>query len=58
MLRLPPFDFLKPETLAHALEMKLRYGEDAMFTAGGTDLYPNMKRRQFKPRFLIALAGI
>ena len=58
MLRLPPFEYLKPETLAHALEMKLRYGEDAMFTAGGTDLYPNMKRRQFEPRFLIALAGI
>ena len=58
MLRLPPFEYLKPETLAHALEMKLRYGEDAMFTAGGTDLYPNMKRRQFEPRFLIALARI
>ncbi|MDP6638599.1 MAG: xanthine dehydrogenase family protein subunit M [SAR324 cluster bacterium] len=58
MLRLPPFEYLKPETLAHALEMKLRYGEDAMFTAGGTDLYPNMKRRQFEPRFLIALTGI
>ena len=34
------------------------HGEDAMYTSGGTDLYPNMKRRQFEPQFLIALKGI
>ena len=44
--------------ITEALELKVRYGEDAMFTAGGTDLYPNMKRRQFTPRFLIGLRGI
>jgi 4-hydroxybenzoyl-CoA reductase subunit beta len=31
---------------------------DAMLLAGGTDLVPNMKRRQQTPRMLIALQGI
>ena len=58
MLRLPPFELLQPATLAEALELKKQHGEDAMYTSGGTDLYPNMKRRQFEPHFLIALKGI
>ncbi|MED5342326.1 MAG: xanthine dehydrogenase family protein subunit M [SAR324 cluster bacterium] len=58
MLRLPPFELLQPATLAEALELKKQHGEDAMYTSGGTDLYPNMKRRQFEPQFLIALKGI
>jgi 4-hydroxybenzoyl-CoA reductase subunit beta len=29
-----------------------------MLVAGGTDLYPNMKRRQFEPRTLVGLRGI
>jgi len=33
-------------------------GPDAMAVAGGTDLYPNMKRRQFTPKVLLGLRGI
>jgi 4-hydroxybenzoyl-CoA reductase subunit beta len=33
-------------------------GPDAMFVAGGTDLYPNMKRRQQTPKVVIGLAQI
>ena len=33
-------------------------GPDAMFVAGGTDLYPNMKRRQQTPKTVIGLAQI
>src|SRR5437870_11586826 len=29
-----------------------------MIVAGGTDLYPNMKRRQFEPKVLVGLGGI
>ena len=58
MLRLPVFEFLQPKDLSEALELKGRYGEDSMFISGGTDLYPNMKRRQFEPRVLIGLKGI
>ena len=31
-------------------------GPEAMFVAGGTDLYPNMKRRQQTPKIVIGLA--
>ncbi|HJW76285.1 MAG TPA: FAD binding domain-containing protein, partial [Thermoleophilia bacterium] len=34
------------------------HGEEAMLVAGGTDLYPNMKRRQFEPKVLVGLRGI
>src|SRR5579875_3701510 len=58
MLRLPPFRYLAPHSLDEAAEMLAREGEQAMLVAGGTDLYPNMKRRQFTPRVLIGLRGI
>ncbi len=58
MLRLPPFEYLAPHTLAEAVQMKAAHGPEAMFVAGGTDLYPNMKRRQFEPKVLIGLRGI
>jgi 4-hydroxybenzoyl-CoA reductase subunit beta len=34
------------------------HGPDAMVVAGGTDLYPNMKRRQFEPKVLVSLRGL
>ncbi len=58
MLRLPPFRYLAPRTLAQAVHLLAREGEQAMPVAGGTDLYPNMKRRQFTPPVLIGLRGI
>lgn len=58
MLRLPPFDYYGPTTLVEAIALKARYGRDAMFVAGGTDLYPKMKRRQMTPRVLIGLADV
>jgi 4-hydroxybenzoyl-CoA reductase subunit beta len=33
-------------------------GDDAMYVAGGTDLWPNMKRRQMTPATVIALSRI
>jgi 4-hydroxybenzoyl-CoA reductase subunit beta len=58
MLRLPPFVYLRPTTLADALRMKADVGPDGMYVAGGTDLYPNMKRRQQTPSTVISLAEI
>jgi 4-hydroxybenzoyl-CoA reductase subunit beta len=58
MLRLPPFRYLAPNTLEQAAYMLAQEGEQAMLVAGGTDLYPNMKRRQFTPPVLIGLRGI
>ncbi|MGH2495974.1 MAG: FAD binding domain-containing protein [Ktedonobacteraceae bacterium] len=58
MLRLPPFRYLAPRTVEQAVHMLTGEGEQAMLVAGGTDLYPNMKRRQFTPPILIGLRGI
>jgi 4-hydroxybenzoyl-CoA reductase subunit beta len=58
MLRLPAFRYLEPKTLAQALRMKADAGPAGMYVAGGTDLYPNMKRRHQEPTTVIALAGI
>ncbi len=58
MLRLPFFTYLQPRTLGEALRMKGDAGPDGMFVAGGTDLYPNMKRRHQEPRVVISLMAI
>ncbi|HEV8381896.1 MAG TPA: FAD binding domain-containing protein [Gemmatimonadales bacterium] len=58
MLRLPSFEYLQPKSLAQALRMKSDAGPEGMFVAGGTDLYPNMKRRHQEPKTVISLMGI
>jgi len=58
MIRLPPFTYLAPRTAADAARLMAEHGPDAMLVAGGTDLYPNMKRRQFEPSVLVGLRGI
>ncbi|PYN00242.1 MAG: 4-hydroxybenzoyl-CoA reductase [Candidatus Rokuibacteriota bacterium] len=58
MIRLPSFTYLAPRTLAEAATAMAEHGRDAMLVAGGTDLYPNMKRRQFEPKVVVGLRGI
>jgi 4-hydroxybenzoyl-CoA reductase subunit beta len=58
MMRLPPFTYLAPRTVADAARLMAEHGGEAMLVAGGTDLYPNMKRRQFEPKVLVGLSGI
>jgi 4-hydroxybenzoyl-CoA reductase subunit beta len=58
MLRLPKFRYLQPRSVTEAIRMMADSGPDAMFVAGGTDLYPNMKRRQQTPKVVIGLAQI
>jgi 4-hydroxybenzoyl-CoA reductase subunit beta len=58
MMRLPPFEYRAPVSVADAVKLMGDHGPDAMLVAGGTDLYPNMKRRQFEPKVLVGLRGI
>jgi 4-hydroxybenzoyl-CoA reductase subunit beta len=58
MLRLPPFEYLSPRTAGEAAEMLAAHDGLAMAVAGGTDLLPKMKRRQFEPAWLIGLRGL
>lgn len=58
MLRLPPFTLLRPRTVAEAVETLTEHGTRAMPVAGGTDVYPKMKRRQLEPSVLVGLRGL
>ena len=55
MMRLPKFDYRVPRTIAEAVKIIGDVGPEAQFVAGGTDLYPNMKRRQQTPRTVISV---
>jgi 4-hydroxybenzoyl-CoA reductase subunit beta len=58
MMRLPPFEFAAPSTVSEAVAAMAAAGKDGMYVAGGTDLYPNMKRRQMTPRVVVSLMEI
>ena len=58
MLRLPDFTYIRPRTLAEASGALHELGAEAMAVAGGTDVYPKMKRGQFTPRYLVSLSRI
>ena len=57
MMRLPYFAFHAPTTVHEAADL-IASSPDAMLVAGGTDLLPNMKRRQQVPGALVSLRGI
>ncbi|MGH9399507.1 MAG: FAD binding domain-containing protein, partial [Thermoanaerobaculia bacterium] len=58
MMRLPRFSYYAPTTVKEAVRIKSDSGPEGAFVAGGTDLYPNMKRRQQTPKTVIGLARI
>ncbi len=58
MMRLPPFRYLAPRTLEEAVALLREHGPAAVPVAGGTDLYPSMKRRQAAPTVLVGLREI
>src|SRR3989441_9620398 len=70
MLRLPRFRLVEPRSYGEAAQLLAENGAGAldrsrgtptlrvMLVAGGTDLFPNMKRRQFTPEVLISLARV
>ncbi|MDH3403396.1 MAG: FAD binding domain-containing protein [Acidobacteriota bacterium] len=58
MLRLPPFELRQPTTLAEAADMLASEGPGARLVAGGTDLWPNMKRRHQQAATVISLMRI
>ncbi|MEO8277477.1 MAG: FAD binding domain-containing protein [Thermoanaerobaculia bacterium] len=62
MLRLPSFRLLQPTSLAEATAMLsgegAASGGSVRLVAGGTDLYPNMKRRHQKAETLISLSRL
>jgi 4-hydroxybenzoyl-CoA reductase subunit beta len=58
MMRLPWFRHEAPRSVAEAARILTGEGAGAMLISGGTDLLPNMKRRQQVPRVLVSLRRI
>jgi 4-hydroxybenzoyl-CoA reductase subunit beta len=70
MLRLPRFQLVEPATWTEAAMLLRDHGAagsdiargtpnvPVMLVAGGTDLFPNMKRRQFTPKVLVSLGRV
>jgi 4-hydroxybenzoyl-CoA reductase subunit beta len=57
-MRLPRFRYVAPSSAREAAAVLDGEGPGAMVVAGGTDLYPNMKRRHQVPRVLVGLRRI
>jgi len=58
MMRLPKFRYYAPRSVREAVAIGADAGPESAYVAGGTDLYPNMKRRQQTPRVVIGLSRI
>nr|HET7860338.1 xanthine dehydrogenase family protein subunit M [Caldimonas sp.] len=54
----PAFDYVRPATVAEALALRDRHGEDAVFLAGGQSLMPSLNFRLAAPAVVIDLNGI
>ena len=58
MMRLPSYRYRSPRTIADAAAWLADDPATTMLLAGGTDLIPNMKRRQQTPATVIGLRGV
>lgn len=58
MLRLPDFEYEEPETVREATDLLTEHGREALPVAGGTDVFPKMKRRQMQPAVVVNLSHI
>jgi 4-hydroxybenzoyl-CoA reductase subunit beta len=58
MMRLPWFEHRAPKSVQEAARILAGEGPNAMLIAGGTDLLPNMKRRQMAPKILVSLRHV
>ena len=58
MMRLPYFQYHAPRTVREGADLLAASPGNTMLVAGGTDLLPNMKRRQQVPATLVGLRQI
>ncbi len=58
MMRLPWFRYLTPDSVEETVTILAGEGPDAAVVAGGTDLFPNMKRKHQVPHTLVGLRHV
>ena len=57
-MSLPPFQLLRPRTIAAAVAALDRHQGNIKIAAGGTDVIPSLKQNLFSPEFVLDLRGI
>ena len=57
-MRLPKFEYLRPESLEKTVNLLAEHGEQAKILAGGTDLLVRMKKGLLAPGVLISLRDL
>lgn len=58
MMRLPEFAYHSPTSVEEVSRILAGEGPQAMIVAGGTDLWPNMKRRHQQPKTVVSLRRV
>jgi 4-hydroxybenzoyl-CoA reductase subunit beta len=58
MMRCSPFSYRAPASVEEVAQILATEGPKAMVLGGGTDLVPNMKRRQQTPALLVSLRRV
>jgi carbon-monoxide dehydrogenase medium subunit len=54
----PPFEYLRPTSIAEAISFLQQYGDEAKILSGGQSLIPMMKLRLARPAYLIDINRI
>lgn len=57
-MKSPDFDYIKVQSVAQALDLLVRYGDDARILAGGQTLLATLNMRLSEPALLIDITGI
>src|SRR5581483_11790981 len=52
------FEYHEPRSVAEAVALAARFGDDARFLAGGTDLVIQMRRGRLAPRHVVSLRQV
>jgi 4-hydroxybenzoyl-CoA reductase subunit beta len=58
MMRAPAIRYTSARTVAEAAAALADHGSEASLLAGGTDLVPNLKRRQQRPRVVVGIRRV
>lgn len=57
-MKAPPFDYVKVRTVAEALDLLARHGDEARILAGGQTLLATLNMRLSEPSLLIDITGL
>ena len=57
-MHLCDFKFHRPQSVPEACDLAARYGTEAVFLAGGTEILPDLKAERYQAGHLISLRDV